>query len=57
MQPTAAMSPSLNFLTALPTFTTRPDNFVARNTGIYGRHDRVPFVAHLVQIRMTDAAI
>src|SRR5579863_6121023 len=24
MQPTAAMSPSLNFSTALPTFTTRP---------------------------------
>ncbi len=24
MQPTAAMSPSLTFFTALPTFTTRP---------------------------------
>jgi len=32
------------------------DNLMSRNAGVYGRHDAAPFVADLVQVRVTDPA-
>jgi hypothetical protein len=53
MQPTAARSPCLNLRTLRPHFHNTPDNLVTRHAGIM----RVaPFVAHPVQVRVTDAA-
>ena len=56
MQPTAAMSPSLNFLTALPDFDHAADDFMTGDAGIDGRHRLFPLVANQVQIGVTDAA-
>src|SRR5262252_8319090 len=44
----------LEFLDGSADFGDAPHNFVARDTGIYGRHEFFPLVANLVQIGMTD---
>ena len=50
MQPTAAMSPALNFFTALPTFAHAPHDFVPGHQRVNRGHHVFPFIAHLMQI-------
>jgi methyl coenzyme M reductase alpha subunit len=54
MQPTAARSPSLNFLHARTGLGHAPDDFVSRHAGI---SRAIPFVARLMHIGVADAAI
>ena len=54
MTPMAAMSPGLNFLTALPSGRDAADNLVTRHHGIDGV---APLVAGHVQVGVADAAV
>ena len=56
MQPTAAMSPSLNFLDGAANLYDASHDFMAGNARINGGHELFPFVAHGVQIGMANSA-
>ncbi len=54
MQPTAARSPALNFVTSSPTAVTRPTISWPGTQGYMGAG---PFAARGVEVGMTDAAV
>ncbi len=54
--PTAARSPGLNLLTAGPTLSHSPDDFVAGDDWVDGGHDAAPFVADRMEVGVADAA-
>jgi hypothetical protein len=47
----------LEFLHRAAHLNDPADDFVPRHAGVDGRHDHLPFVAHLVQVGMANAAV
>src|ERR1700676_3210139 len=47
----------LEFLDGAAPLNDAADDFMARDAGIDGWHDHLPFVAHLVQVGMANAAV